>query len=67
MKTQASEAENSQGVIDLEQEAKRKEEEKRLDAFGKTFYWLAREIGMGTKSFDAVLIYRTFAKTQNLK
>jgi hypothetical protein len=53
--------------LDLEQEAKRKEEEKRLDAFGKTFFWLAREIGMPTRSFDAVQNYKIFTKTQNLK
>jgi hypothetical protein len=66
VKPQQSENETS-GPLDLEQEAKRKEEEKRLDAFGKTFFWLAREIGMPTRSFDAVQNYKIFTKTQNLK
>jgi hypothetical protein len=55
------------GVVDQQQEAKRKAEEKRLDAFGKTFFWLAREIGMGQRRFNARFIDEIFRKTQNLK
>lgn len=55
------------GVLDAQQEAKRKAEEKRLEAYGKTFFWLAREIGMPQRSFDARLMDQVYRKTQQLK
>jgi hypothetical protein len=55
------------GVLDAQQEAKRKAEEKRLEAYGKTFFWLAREIGMPHRSFDARLMDKVYRKTQQLK